>query len=83
MVLGIRRFNCTLVVTIMSFGLMPVQVVSFLRFCMQFIICMMTKLQSMDAAGLYLQTEDGDQNRVIVPFRIFLGMNEVERNAFG
>ena len=37
----------------------------------------------MDTAGLYLQTEGGGQNRVIDPFRIFLGMNEVERNAFG
>ena len=67
----------------MSFGLMPVQVVSFLRFCMQFTICMMTKPKSTDTAGLYLQTEDDSLNLVIVPFRTFLGMNEVERSAFG
>ena len=83
MVLGIRRFNCTLVAITMSFGLMPVQVVSFLRFYMQFIICMMTKPKSMDTAGLYHQTEDDSLNLVIVPFRTFLGMNEVERSAFG
>ena len=83
MVLGIRRFNCTLVVTIMYFGLMPVQVVSFLRFCTQFTICMMTKLKSIATAGLYLQTGDDGLNLVIVLFRTFPGMKEAERNAFG